>query len=247
MDLPVGIQEEALAQPTRARIYRHLSERRAAATTEEIAQALDLHPNGVRRHLERLAEAGLVERRRERAERGRPKDRWRLGARTPGGGQPTAYVDLARWLARAIVAGGAGGGERDGGAGARGDAGAGAEVDIEQAGFEIGQELAPAGGGAPAEVLDDMLSTLGFQPELILRADGGFTCKLRNCPYRDTASGYREVVCSLHRGITDGLLAKIDPEATLERFEPRDPERAGCLIEVGASRADQGGGDAADA
>jgi hypothetical protein len=40
------------------------------------------------------------------------------------------------------------------------------------------------------------------------------------------------VVCTLHRGITAGLLAALDPKAKLTRFEPHDPTRAGCLVEV---------------
>jgi len=31
---------------------------------------------------------------------------------------------------------------------------------------------------------------------------------------------------------TAGLLAEVDPQAKLMRFEPHDPEHAGCLVEV---------------
>lgn len=40
------------------------------------------------------------------------------------------------------------------------------------------------------------------------------------------------IVCGLHRGITEGMLAELDPKAKLARFEPDDPDRAGCLVEV---------------
>jgi hypothetical protein len=37
------------------------------------------------------------------------------------------------------------------------------------------------------------------------------------------------VVCTLHRGMTRGLLGALDPTAELAGFVPRDPDRAGCL------------------
>jgi predicted ArsR family transcriptional regulator len=67
---------DALAQPTRARLFALLGELRRAAATEELAARLGLHPNGARTHLERLANAGLVVRERERQDRGRPRDTW---------------------------------------------------------------------------------------------------------------------------------------------------------------------------
>jgi hypothetical protein len=40
------------------------------------------------------------------------------------------------------------------------------------------------------------------------------------------------VVCALHRGITRGLLAQVDPRAVLADFVPRDPDLAGCLVDI---------------
>lgn len=75
------------------------------------------------------------------------------------------------------------------------------------------------------------LSALGFQPELETK-EGTLVCTLGNCPYRDAVRENQEVVCTLHRGITQGLLDVIDPKAKLTSFVPGDPEEAGCLIEV---------------
>jgi predicted ArsR family transcriptional regulator len=61
---------DALAQPTRARLFALLTELRRPAPTEELAERVGLHPNGVRTHLERLHEVGLVSRERERLGRG---------------------------------------------------------------------------------------------------------------------------------------------------------------------------------
>lgn len=221
MDLPVS-SDDVLAQRTRARIFTWLVEHKVAAGTEELAKGLGLHPNGVRRHLELLCEAGLVERRRSRGAPGRPGDRWLVapGAH-PGGGPPSGYADLARWLARAIPAG------------------RNRLREVERAGREIGGELAPREGVEdPVEGFRQVLASLGFQPALEPSADGGFTCRLENCPYRDSVRENADVVCALHRGITSGLLAELIPGARLERFEPHDPELAGCVAGVvGPERA----------
>src|SRR6185437_14917711 len=100
MDVP-NRPGDALAQPTRARLFALLGDIRRPATTEELAERLGLHPNGVRVHLDRLAGAGLVTRTRERRARGRPRDTWAISPDAqPGGDPPTAYADLVRWLVR---------------------------------------------------------------------------------------------------------------------------------------------------
>ncbi|HET7177989.1 MAG TPA: helix-turn-helix domain-containing protein [Solirubrobacterales bacterium] len=222
MDLPGSSDDDVLAQPTRARIFALLVEHRASVGTEALAEQLDLHPNGVRRHLERLQRAGLVERRRSRGERGRPGDRWSVAAGAhPGGERPSGYADLARWLARALPA-------------------APRRLrEVEKTGREIGRELAPAGAGDPVECFREAIAALGFQPMVEEgkrvegeESGGGFACRLDNCPYRDSVRENPDVVCTLHRGITEGLLAELDPGARLVRFEPRDPDRAGCLVGV---------------
>ncbi|MDX6623181.1 MAG: hypothetical protein QOE75_1113 [Solirubrobacterales bacterium] len=213
MDLPPP-PDDALAQPTRAQIFAFLVERRGPAGTDEVAERFGLHPNGVRRHLERLLEGGFVTRTRLRAGKGRPRDSWAVSSDAhPGGIQPRAYADLAKWLARAIPTN------------------ARRLREIERTGEEIGRELAPPAAGDTAEDLRDALAALGFEPTLE-QGEGGFTCSLGNCPYRDSVRESAEVVCTLHRGITAGLLAELDPDAKLTAFEPHDPDLAGCLIEV---------------
>ncbi|MFN8215921.1 MAG: helix-turn-helix domain-containing protein [Solirubrobacterales bacterium] len=217
MDLPLG-GDDALAQPTRARIFAWLADHVAPASTEAIAAALGLHPNGVRRHLDRLRDAGLVERGRSRGGRGRPGDLWAVAAEAdPGGRRPTSYADLSRWLARAIPPG------------------RNRLREVERVGREIGQELAPEDSVAdPVETFRQALASLGFRPELEPSGEDGFVCRLENCPYRDSVRENQPVVCALHRGITTGLLARLLPEARLTRFEPDDPDRAGCVVGITA-------------
>ncbi len=215
MDLPTS-PDDPLAQRTRARLFETLIDLRRPAGTEELAERLELHPNGVRAHLERLRDAGLVTRERTRQRRGRPRDMWLVSPDArPGGDPPSAYKDLGRWLAGLI---------RPGTISSRA---------LETAGRKIGRELAPEGGtSSPEERMYASLVSLGFQPRRELDQNGGLTYRLCNCPYRDAAEGNQDVVCTLHRGVTRGLLDGLAPETKLAGFVPRDPHTAGCLIEL---------------
>jgi len=205
---------DALAQPTRARLFALLGGLRGPAGTDELARRLELHPNGVRLHLERLEEAGLVLRERERRARGRPRDTWSISPRAqPGGDPPTAYADLGRWLVRAIAAGGT------------------RVRDVEATGRQIGRELAPqATGASPEERIYGVLGAMGFQPRRRLDPKAKLTYCLDNCPYRAAVRERQSVVCGLHRGLTRGLLDEIDPKTKLSAFVPKDPDAAGCEI-----------------
>lgn len=206
---------DVLSQPTRARLFSLVGELKRPVPTEELAERVGLHVNGVRRHLERLAKAGLVERRKSSRGRGRPRDEWTVAASaSPGGERPRAYADLARWLARAIPAD------------------PGRLREIERTGREIGREVAPAAIDGTAQDFVGVLAALGFQPDLSIDRDGVTRCRLCNCPYRDSVTENPEVICTLHRGMTAGILDEIAPEARLEAFQPHDPGRAGCLVEV---------------
>jgi predicted ArsR family transcriptional regulator len=218
---------DALAQPTRARLFALLSELRRPSSTEELAERLELHPNGVRTHLERLHEVGLVLRERERRPRGRPRDAWVISPDAqPGGDPPTGYAELARWLVRSLAS-------------------VRTRVrDVEATGRQIGRELAaPDADGTAERRMHDVLVALGFQPERDPVAHDRLTYRLRNCPYRDAVRERQPLVCGLHRGLTRGLLDTLDPKTKLVGFVPKDPDAAGCLIELRGRMAP----DAADA
>lgn len=222
MDLPART-DDALSQPTRARLFELLAELRRPAGTEELAKRLGLHPNGVRVHLERLRDAGLVVRERPRQPRGRPRDMWMIASDArPGGEAPSAYAQLGRWLARAVPSSRA------------------SLRRVEATGREIGRELAPARPGEAEARMHAALASLGFQPRREPGEAGGLTYRLCNCPYRDAAHESPEVVCAFHRGMTRGLLDAIAPDTKLASFAPGDPERAGCRIELQGELAAEG-------
>ena len=215
MDVP-SRPGDALAQPTRARLFALLSELRRPAPTEELAERVGMHPNGVRTHLERLREVGLVSRERQRLARGRPRDSWIISpSAQPGGDPPTGYAELARWLLRSLVSESA------------------SVLDVEATGRRIGREMGTTETDATGEQrMHDVLAALGFQPHREPADGARLTYRLRNCPYREAVRERQPLVCGLHRGITRGLLDALDPDTELVGFVPKDPRIAGCLIEL---------------
>jgi predicted ArsR family transcriptional regulator len=206
---------DVLAQPSRARLFAHLAGLGRPAGTNELAAELGLHPSGVRVHLERLRAAGLVARERVPQKIGRPRDSWSIAPDALPSGEPRdAYPRLARWLARSIPAR------------------PGRLREVERAGRELGRELQPAGGGAAEESMGRALTALGCAPQRQPAKAGRVLFRLGNCPYREAVRENQPVVCALHRGLTRGLLDQLDPAARLTDFVPKDPDRAGCLIEV---------------
>ena len=206
---------DVLAQPTRARLFAQLAALGRPAGTNELAVELGLHPSGVRLHLERLHTAGLIARERAPQTVGRPRYSWSIAPDArPGGDPPGSYRQLARWLASSIPAG------------------PGRLREVERAGRELGRELPSTRGPSPAEeTMGRALTALGFAPQRE-PAQGRVIFRLGNCPYRDAVRENQPVVCALHRGLTRGLLDQLAPGARLASFVPKDPDRAGCLIEV---------------
>jgi predicted ArsR family transcriptional regulator len=216
MDLPQPPEPDLLAEPIRARLLRALAELRRPASTQELAAIVHRHPNSVRVQLARLAAAGLLESRTVAQARGRPRHQWAVSSEArPAGHAPQAYGQLAEWLARAIGR-------------------TGRLADIEAGGRDIGREIAPEGAGADA--MRDALAALGFAPRAEPLA-GGVRYVLGNCPYRDAVAQNQAVICNLHRGITEGLLDRLDPAARLSAFVAENPYEAGCLIEIDAQQS----------
>ena len=180
---------------------------------------MQLHPNGVRRHLGALEAAGLVTRAHTEGGRGRPADTWIAVPGAAAGPEATsAYRELARWLARAI-------------------AGRATDPDgMRAVGRVIGRELA-ADDGEPArgvsdDRVGDALTSRGFAPKRLAATSGRTMLRLDNCPYCDAVRENQPAICGLHRGMTEGLLDVLLPDAELTRFVAEDPRTAGCLIEI---------------
>ena len=93
---------KALGDNTRYAIYLELARSPQPLATADIAESLDLHPNTVRPHLERMREVGLLDVRTEaRGGVGRPQHLYSLAPTAPSLGlEPPTFPMLARMLVR---------------------------------------------------------------------------------------------------------------------------------------------------
>lgn len=209
----------ALAHPSRRRIAGELAGSPDGLTVADIARRVGLHHNAVRQHLATLAAAGVVASARDApAGRGRPTARyWLIDDQAP---RVAAHQELLRLLVGLVARSGI------------------AEDEVEEHGREAGERIPIAPG---REGLLASVAQLGFAPREVGAAtdaaEGVLDLALDFCPFRDAvlAPG-GEAICTLHRGLMEGLSARVAPGAEVTRFEPRDPRLAGCRVRVAGLR-----------
>ncbi|GAC1594963.1 MAG: helix-turn-helix domain-containing protein [Acidimicrobiales bacterium] len=179
---------KALGDNTRYAIYLELARSSVPLSTGEIAEALDLHPNTVRPHLERMRDVGLLAVDTDRQGYvGRPQHRYSLAADAPSLGLEPSSLRLLTQLAVGLAA--------------RAGLAADAVADIGRAhGATLG------GAGDCLASLEGVLAELGFDPATA--TDGSaVTVAFTRCPFRELAEAHPEIVCHLHRGIVEGIVA----------------------------------------
>jgi len=211
---------KALGDNTRYAIYLELARSEVPLATAEVAEMLDLHPNTVRPHLERMREVGLLEAAADnKGTVGRPQNRYRVAADAPSLGlEPSSMRLLASMLAAAAAIGG---------------------VDSEQAadaGYVQGTDSGDAAGmqkrtsaARCVRALSDELAALGFDP--VVGEDGSSaTVAFTRCPFQELAEAYPDLVCHLHRGMVEGFVS-VPEGVRVEAFHTladRDP----CRVEL---------------
>ncbi len=106
--------------------------------------------------------------------------------------------------------------------------------EVDDAGAQMGAELVDQIGASsaddPLQALTHALEALGFDPRQSATEPMRF--ELMTCPYAEAVRENPAVVCTLHRGIIRGVLDSVAPSMQLTRFEPNDPDEAGCLVVV---------------
>jgi len=198
---PVGPSEhrldllKTLGDNTRYAIYLELARSPRPLATAEIAESLDLHPNTVRPHLERMRDVGLLEARPDsRGAVGRPQNLYSLTPDAPSLGlEPPVFPMMARMLL-----------DLAGEAGVAGEPAA-------AAGREQGRRLAHRSVAARrpcVEAAIGMLDELGFDPAAVTE-DGTTTVAFGHCPFADLAASNPDLVCALHRGMLEGFVEEV--------------------------------------
>ena len=203
---------KALGDDTRYALYAELMSSSVPLSTSDLARRLDLHPNTVRPHLERMRDAGLLQvESTSSGSVGRPRHRYAPASGAPGLDlDPPAYHLLASLLAEVVA-------ERAGQAASSGPESARAVGRQEARRMAAPPAKAPAGKGvkgargrtgaarpACVEALRTAMDRLGFEP-VVETAAGRAEMIFAHCPFRDLAEAHPDVVCQLHRGIAEGV------------------------------------------
>lgn len=191
----------ALADPRRAELVAALEEAVAALDATELGRRVGLHANTVRWHLGILEDVGIVSSRPEHRDTpGRPRRVWNRAGRGPHD-----EAGEHRALARALVSVVAGLPE--------------AAADAEAAGRSWGRFAARRASPAarsedPVEGLARVLRERGFEP----RVDGlGVT--MSRCPFAELARESPAVVCGMHRGLVEGVLAEAGSTLAVDELD----------------------------
>ncbi len=194
----------ALADPRRAELVAALEEAVAALDATELSRRVGLHANTVRWHLGVLEDVGIVVSRPEHRDTpGRPRRVWERAGRAPHD-----EAGEHRALARALVSVVAGMPE--------------AAADAEAAGRSWGRLAArrarPAARSEdredPVEGLARVLDERGFES----RVDG-LEVTMSRCPFADLARESPAVVCSMHRGLVEGVLAEAGSTLAVDELD----------------------------
>jgi predicted ArsR family transcriptional regulator len=206
-----GLADQQRSESGRRRILDILRSASAPLGVTDLAAGAGLHTNTVRFHLDRLVTAGLVTRQIEpQRSPGRPRLSFAAVPEADVGGGRRSYQLLAEMLAGFIA-------ETSPDAAAR-------AVGLGQAwGRYLVRRPAPATKVTDEESLGELLRVLediGFAPLLAEDDDQRPQVLLRHCPFLEIARVHPDVVCSLHLGVMQGVLAEQRASMDATELEP---------------------------
>ncbi len=232
---------KALGDNTRYAIYLELARSPSPRSTAEVAESLDLHPNTVRPHLERMRDVGLLAvETQSRGGVGRPQHLYSLEPDAPSLGlEPPPMPLLARLLAQVAASVGVEAEEAAEVGRTEGRAAVPAPFPSPgRAGEVSADDTAPVDAAVPderdglatcVEALVADLARLGFDPAVA--GDGGSALvAFTHCPFVELAQAHPEIVCQLHRGMVEGLV-EAQGGARVRRFATL-LDRQPCRVEL---------------
>ena len=226
LDRTLSDLTSTLGDPTRRSIYLTVRESADPVTAAQIAAEFDIHANVARHHLDRLADEGYLEITRKRPE----------GKNGPGAGRPAKcytstdkeielqfparrYDLLADLLIRVVQ---------------KLEPERASEIAAE-VGREYGMELAgtlqlpdAASFDSVLAVVQQALVDVGFAVDT---NTGNRQLLMSHCPFGRTAFDHPEVVCSLDRGIVNGLMEALH-HVTDTVTAPKETWGEGCVTTV---------------
>jgi predicted ArsR family transcriptional regulator len=201
---------DAVADPVRLRIVRHLAGG-GSATLVELADVAGVHLNTIRGHVAALEAADvLVSAPRPASGPGRPAAEYRLVA--DWGLSSTDFVELAGLLASALVRT------------------APADADLRATGADWGRYMAGRPGRRDiADELPRVLERLGFHA-----AVEGDVVRISGCPCAVVSPDHPEIVCALATGLIEGVLA-VSGDGLRVSEHDNDPAGRRCTVRLAAT------------
>jgi predicted ArsR family transcriptional regulator len=198
---------KALGDNTRYAIYLELARSPIPLTTTMVSEALDLHPNTVRPHLERMRDVGLLDVETEsKGVVGRPQHRYSLAADAPSLGlEPPAMPLMSRMLLGVAAASGA---SREEAIEIGRQQGRAAAAAVEAAAVVAELDDVDDRAAVCLAALVDELARIGFDPAVADDADG-VTVAFTRCAFAELAESNPELVCNLHRGLVEGFVEAV--------------------------------------
>jgi predicted ArsR family transcriptional regulator len=211
-----------LAEPTRQRLYLYLRDRREPVGREEAARHTGVKPRLAAFHLDRMADAGLldVEYRRLSGRAGpgagRPAKVYSVSARSFSVAIPQTRYALAASMMATVLAT----------SGSRADGAESLQAVAASVGETIGREIRRRGRtrGARYEAVQRKLTQLGYEPQV--QASGGWT--MRNCIFSELSQSHRELVCPMNAAFVTGMLDGAQLALRVERHTARP----GCCVRL---------------
>jgi predicted ArsR family transcriptional regulator len=202
---------DAVADPVRLRIVRHLAGG-DSATLAELADVAGVHLNTIRAHVAALERADVLQSAQKAASGpGRPAVEYRL---VEGWGlSSTDFLELAGLLAAALAR-------------AEPDAEALRATGVDWGRYLVGR---PARRDVEAE-LPRALERLGFHTTV-----SGEVVRLSGCPCAVVAPEHPEIVCALATGLVDGILAASGSDRRVVEHD-NHPERRRCTLRITPAR-----------
>ena len=199
----------ALTEPVRRRLYEFVVGQAGPVDRDAAAMGAGIGRPLAAFHLDRLAEAGLLD----------VTYRRRSGRTGPGAGRPAKFYARARHgelnvsvpprhydLAATILAEGV---ERS----------AGSAAPVIDAARGHGRRLADEAsrdGVAPGAL--EVLAAQGYEP--VAEADG--VVRLRNCPFDALVDEHRDLTCSMNLALLEGVIEGVGEANVVARADPRE-------------------------
>jgi predicted ArsR family transcriptional regulator len=191
----------------------------------EVANAMNVHVNTARFHLDGLVDEGLAERTSEpRDTRGRPRILYSSEGAPPG---PRSYKLLAEMLTGLVST--------------LEEGGSATVVRGKMWGRHLIERPAPSERVDAQEALvrlESLLEKVGFQPEAGPSGEG-VEVRLRHCPFREVAQKHTDVVCAIHLGLIQGALEELGAPLAATSLEPFVTPQM-CVAHLQATQAPKG-------